>query len=172
MPGILTVSKHPVIRSMGIRRGEKRAFPPLEISKKTEVRSLIPITSFNSCIDSLFSGITLTLDWSQVQYSGFMQWWACSSLMFARFPTEASWETSKRIVLSHNNNMATNLPSFTSNVEEEPFCRMWLLNADILASTAARQWLLIVERHAALYCLKKSMSESVAILPQVRKIHS
>ena len=71
-----------------------------KISKKTEVRILIPITSFNSCIDSLFAIMTLTLQNSQVHYSGFMQWWICSSFMSARFPAEASCETSKRIVLS------------------------------------------------------------------------
>ena len=36
-----------------------------------------------------------------------------------------------------------------------------------LAGNAARQWLLIAERHIVLYCVKKSTSESVAILPQV-----
>jgi len=44
--------------------------------------------------------MTLTLHKSQVHYSGFMQWWACSSFISALSPTEASYETSKQIVLS------------------------------------------------------------------------
>jgi len=42
-----------------------------------------------------------------------------------------------------------------------------VLNADILAGNAARQWLLIGISHAVLYCVKKSISESVAILPHI-----
>jgi len=40
-----------------------------------------------------------------------------------------------------------------------------------LGGNLARQWLLTAERHVVLYCVKKSMGESVAILPQNWKIH-
>jgi len=33
------------------------------------------------------------------------------------------------------------------------------------------QWLQITVRHVVSYCVKRSTSESVAVLPQVRKIH-
>jgi len=42
---------------------------------------------------------------------------------------------------------------------------------DILARNAARQWLLIAERHVPLYCGKEKHGESVAMLLQVWKIH-
>jgi len=41
------------------------------------------------------------------------------------------------------------------------------LNADILADIVARQWLLIAVSHAALYCVKRNQSESIAMQPQV-----
>jgi len=71
-----------------------------KISRKSEVRNLIPINWFNSWIGSLFADITLTLHKSQVHYSGFMQWWICSSIMSTLFSAEAGCETGKRIVLS------------------------------------------------------------------------
>jgi len=35
------------------------------------------------------------------------------------------------------------------------------------ADSAARQWLLMAVAHVVLFCMKRSMSESVAMLPQV-----
>jgi len=46
-----------------------------------------------------------------------------------------------------------------------------VLNADILADNAARQWLLIAVSHAVLYCVERSQSESIAMQPQVWNIH-
>jgi len=48
--------------------------------------SSISIKWFISCNNSLFSGTTLTLQKSQVHFSGVMQCWACSSLMSAPLP--------------------------------------------------------------------------------------
>jgi len=44
---------------------------------------------------------------------------------------------------------------------------MQLLNADILAGNAARQWLMIAVKHRSFILFEKSMSESVALLPKV-----
>jgi len=44
--------------------------------------------------------MTLTLHKSQVHYSGFMQWWTCSSIVSTLYCAEAGCETGKRIVLS------------------------------------------------------------------------
>jgi len=66
--------------------GARRAFPPgnsdkeAKISRKPEISSLIVVTWVNSCNDSWFADVTLTLHKSQVHCSGNMQWWACSLL--------------------------------------------------------------------------------------------
>ena len=95
------------IRFTGSLLGKNGYLPPPghwdlkpKISRRPEVRSLIPIKWLNSCIDSLFAYMTLTLHKNQAHYSGFMQWWACNSLASAPLPAEAGCETSKRIVLS------------------------------------------------------------------------
>jgi len=74
--------------SNGCPQREKRTLaPPWEIecltlsvrakiSRKRKVSSLIPIISFNSCNDSIFAGMTLTLHKSQVHCSVVMQCWA------------------------------------------------------------------------------------------------
>jgi len=100
-------------------------------SRKSEVRNLIPTNWFNSCIDSLFADMTLTLHKSQAHHSGFMQGWACNSLMSAIFPAEVGCETGKRIVLPlvflRNNNKATNLQRFISSYGRKRFaaCDRW-----------------------------------------------
>jgi len=48
---------------------------------------------------------------------------------------------------------------------------MVLLHSDVLAGNAARQRLLIAVSHVHLYFVKRSMSESIAMLQQVSKIH-
>ena len=45
-----------------------------------------------------------------------------------------------------------------------------MLNAEILEGNAGRQWLLVAARNVVLYCVKISMSGSVALLPRVWKI--
>jgi len=63
------------------------------------------------------------------------------------------------------------IPWFTSSYDSRRFaaCCCLLLNADILAYTAARQWLLILTAvsNVVLYCVKRTQSESVAMQPQV-----
>jgi len=146
------------------------------MSRKSEVRSLFPINWFNSCIDSLFAGMTLTLHKSQVDHSGFMQWWICSSLISALFSAEASFETASvlfyRCSVLRNNNMAINPPRFTSNNGRRRFtaCDCWTQTSWQVMQRESRQWLLIAELNVILYCVKKSIDESEAVLPQVWKI--
>jgi len=90
----------------GVRgEGEKRGFRHwklglrTKISRKSELSSLTPINWFNSCNDSLFAGMTLTLYKSQVHCSGVVQWWACSSLLSAPLPAEAGWETCELVFI-------------------------------------------------------------------------
>ena len=54
-----------------------------KIARKSELSSSIPVKWCNSCNCSLFAGMTLTLHKRQVHCSGAMQWWTCSSLMYA-----------------------------------------------------------------------------------------
>ena len=83
------------VSRMGVRWGWWNGhLPPWKLVKepkiyrKPEASSLIPINWFNSCNQSLFAGMTLTLHKSQVHCSGVMQWWACSSLISASVPAE------------------------------------------------------------------------------------
>ena len=88
-------------------RGAKRAFAPrLEIGikiqiflEKPKVAILIPINWFDSCNDSFFAGVKLTLNKSQVHSYSVMQWWACSLLMSLPLPAEVFCESRERIVL-------------------------------------------------------------------------
>jgi len=82
-------------KGMGVRnKGAKRSFAPLlEIGTKNQnfVANLksgaqFRLKWFNSCIDSLFSGMTLTVHKKQVHCPGVVQWWVCSSLMSAALP--------------------------------------------------------------------------------------
>jgi len=91
---------------MGVHRGAKRAFATLEIGiknqmflEKTDVGFLIPINRFDSCYDSFFAGMELTLHKSQVHSHSVMQWWACSSLMSPPLPAEVACESRERIFL-------------------------------------------------------------------------
>jgi len=94
---VSTCSKSPgkLVAIMGVRRGENGHSPLWKLGPRTknfrkpEDSNFIQITWFNSCNDSLFSGITLILHKSQVHWSGVMQWWACSSHMSSHLPTEA-----------------------------------------------------------------------------------
>ena len=44
---------------------------------------------------------------------------------------------------------------------------MWLLNVNFLSGNATRQWRLLAVSHTHVYLVKRSMSESVAMFPQV-----
>jgi len=65
------------------------------------------------------------------------------------------------------------IPWFTSSYDSRRSAARccFLLNADILADIVARQWLLIAVSHVALYCVKRSQSESIAMQPQVWNIY-
>ena len=67
--------------------------------EKPEVGILIPINWFDSCNDSFFACMKLTLHKSQVHNCSGMQWWACSSLMSPPLPAEVGCESRERIVL-------------------------------------------------------------------------
>ena len=67
--------------------------------EKPEVGILIPINWFDSCNDSFFAGMKLTLHKSQVHSHSVMQWWACNSLMSHPLPAEAGGESRERIFL-------------------------------------------------------------------------
>jgi len=94
---------------MGVSRarGTKRAFAPrLEIGiknqiflEKLEVGILIPINWFDSCNDSFFAGMKLTLHKSQFHSYSVMQWWTYSSLMSPPLSAEAGCESRERIFL-------------------------------------------------------------------------
>jgi len=58
------------------------------------------INGINSCNDSLFSGMALTLHKSQLHCFGITPWWvAYGSVMSAHLPAEADCETWERIAL-------------------------------------------------------------------------
>jgi len=67
--------------------------------EKSEIGILIPINWFDSCNDTFFGGVNLTLHKSQVHSYSVMQWWACSSLMSPPLPAEVGCESRERIVL-------------------------------------------------------------------------
>jgi len=58
--------------------------------------------------------------------------------------------------LLRSNNMATNSSKVHFKLRQWVFCRLWLLNAGILASNAAWQLLLIAVSQIVLYCVKRS----------------
>jgi len=88
---------------MGVRRGSNARFPPGNwnqiFPKNLTSASSIPSNSFDSCNDSFFAAMKLTLHKSQVHSYSVMQWWACSSLMSLPLPGEAVCESRERIVL-------------------------------------------------------------------------
>jgi len=94
---------------MGVRRAgkTKREFVPrLEIGirnqiflEKPEVGILTPINWFDSCNNSIFACMKLTLHKSEVHCCSIMQWWACSSLMSPPLHAEVGCESRERIAL-------------------------------------------------------------------------
>ena len=79
-------------KGMGVHnKAAKWSFAPLlEIGTKNQnfVANLksgaqFRLNWFNSCIDSVFVGMTLTMHKNQVYCPGVVQWWVCSSLISA-----------------------------------------------------------------------------------------
>ena len=137
---------------MGVGRVGKCPFSPLEIGIKKQifpenpqVGILNPINWFDSYNDSFFAGMKFILYTSQVHSYSVMKWWACNSLMSLSLPAEAGCEVASGLFCSwsllRNNTVATNPQRFTLYYGSRCFIAWdWLLNADILASNAARQW--------------------------------
>ena len=73
--------------------------------------------------------------------------------------------------LLRNNTVATNPQRFTLYYGSRRFCCMRLLNADILEVMQRDSDMLIAVSHVHLYFVKRIMSKSIAMLPQVLKIH-
>jgi len=72
-----------VITNRGHPQGGKAGiFPPWKLgsepkfSRGLDLRNVIPMSWFNSCIDSLFACMTLTPHKRQVHCVGVMHWWA------------------------------------------------------------------------------------------------
>ena len=98
---------------------------------KTRSQQLDSNYWFNTCNDSLLTGLTITLHKNQVHCSGVMQWWVWSSPMSAALPPEQGAKLASRLFycwfLLRNNNMATNLQMFTSSHGSRRFaaCDCW-----------------------------------------------
>jgi len=115
---------------MGVRRGGKTGFCLLSMEIGTKIQKMLEIWSqhldsdqFNSCNNTLFTSMALTLHKSQLHCSGMMQWWACCSFMSTPSPADLRCETCDVSALFYcfsklrNNNMATNLQNLISSYD-------------------------------------------------------
>jgi len=91
---------------MAVRRARKAFAPLLETGimkhlflEKPEICILIAINWFDSCNDSFFACMKLTLHKTQFHSYSVTQWWACSSLMSPPLSAEAGCESRERIFL-------------------------------------------------------------------------
>ena len=134
--------------------GQNGDFPPwklglkAKISGKREISYLILISWVNSCNDSLFADMTLTLHNSQVHCFSNMQLWACSSLnplhCLQRQAAKLGSELFYYWPLLRNNNMATNLRRYTWSYDNRRFaaCNYWMqtswqaMQRDVTADSA------------------------------------
>ena len=164
---------------MGARRaGEaKRAFVPrLEIGiknkifleKPEEVGILIPINWFDSCNDSFFSCMKLTLHKSQVHSCSVMQWWACSSLCpllcLQRWVAKVASLLLYCWSLLRNNNMATSLQRFTLYYGSRRFVAWDCWTQTFWQVMQRDSDMLIAVSHVHSYFVKRSTSESIVML--------
>ena len=84
---------------IGVRRGEETGIClPWKFGLRTKIfckpwSHQLKSDWFNSCNDTLFAGMTLTLRKRQVHCSGVMYWWACSLLTSAPLHAETCCET-------------------------------------------------------------------------------
>jgi len=106
---------------MGTHWGKKTGISTLEILTNQKFFENLKsafwfiLTWFNSCNNTLFTRMTLTLHKSQLHCSCVMQRWACSSLMSTFSSADSRCETLFYCCsLLRNNIMATNLQRFTS----------------------------------------------------------
>jgi len=118
----------------------------------------------------------LTLHKSQVHSYSVMQWWACNSLMSPPLPAEAGCGTASGLPycwsLLRNNNMATNLQRFTLHYGGRCFVAWDCWTHTSWQVIQRDSDMLTAVSHVHLYFVKKSMSESITMLPQVWKIHN
>jgi len=117
----------------------------------------------------------LTLHKSQVHSYGVMQWWACSSLMSPPLPAEAGCESRERIVVLFF--------LYCVTIPGQQTCKRFTFCYGSRRFVAWDCWthtswqvmqrdndMLIAVSHVHLYFVKRSMSEFIAVLPQVWKI--
>jgi len=107
--------------TMDVRRGNGHFLPPEIEIRDQKYLEILKINIFyfrnnwfNSCYDSLFAGMTLTLHKRQIHCSGVIQWWACSSLMSPLLSAKAGAKVANGLFycwsLLRNKYMATNRP--------------------------------------------------------------
>jgi len=117
--------------------------------EKPEVGILIPINWFDSCNDSFLACMKLTLHKSRVHSCSVMHSWACSSLMSPPLPAEVGCESREWIVL---------LFIFIAwDCWTQTSWQLMQRDCDTLIAVS----------HVHLYFVKRSTSESVAMLQQV-----
>ena len=121
-----------------------------------------------------FAGMKLTLHTSQVHSYSVVQWWACSALMcpLVYLQRRVAKDVSGLFCcwsLFRNNTGATNLKRFTFHHGSRRFVA-WDCWTHISWQVMQRDSdMLIAVSHVHLYFVKRSMSESTAVLPQVWK---
>ena len=104
-----------------------------------------------------------------------MQWWACGSIMHPLLPAEVVAKVTSGLFycwsLLRCNNMATNLQKFTLYYGSRRFVAWdcWTHTSWQVIQRDIDK--LIAASHVDLYFLKRSMSKSIAMLPQVWNIH-
>ena len=165
---------------MGVRRGTKREFATQEIGiknqiflEKSEVGILIQINWFDSCNGSLFTGMKLTSHCTRVRFtvivscSDELAVHTCLFLCLQRRIVKVSSWLFHGWSLLRNNNMATNLQRFTLYDGSRRFVAWdcWTHTSWQLMQQDSD--MMIGVSHVHLNFVKRSMSESAAMLPQV-----
>jgi len=115
----------------------------------------------------------LTLHKSQVHSYSVMQWWACCSCFFC-LQRRVAKVTSGLFCcwsLLRNNTVATNLQRFTLYYGSRRFIAWDCWTHTSWQVMQRDSDMLIAVSHVHLYLVKRSKSESAAMLPQLRKIH-
>jgi len=164
-------------------RGKKPVWPPM-FEREVFRKEIYCIKGSNCEIVRNFRRLQQTFGVSSSDSAP--PWWspgelcpqsplACSSLMYPPSPALAGCESRERIVLLlsllRNNNMATNLQKFTLYCGSRRFIAWDCWTYTSWQVMQRDSDMLIAVSHAHLYFAKRSMSESIAMLPQVWKIH-
>ena len=182
--GLVCGNRYKIVNNrMGVRREGKTGICPLKIGiknqvflEKTEVGILIPINRFNFCNDSFLP--VWDSHCTKVRFAVIV---SCSDefavhsyplLCLQRLVAEVASRLFYCWSLLRNNNMATNLQKFTSYYGSRRFvaCDCWTYTSWQVIQRDSD--MLIVVSHVHLYFVKRSTSESVAMFPQVWKIHN